>query len=335
MSRAAGTQVVIGIALAVMSGCGKSRGLLAEGGASGGGRGGTTGSSGASGSIGTGGSAGAGGSGGVSGSGGAGESGGAGGSTGGTAGAAGTNAEAGAGGLGGSVGVGGSAGGSGVGGPFSCSSVMDLTCGASALTLMDGHVTNFSPQEWSATSGQWCDDSGLRGSIFSYSGGSDTSSNAQAVDSSAGNFHLMLKAGPGGFAGGGLNFNRCVNVSAWNAIRFTAWVASGALIGCTFRAELETYDQRPTTQNPPGGCDRSIMNCFGFPASANIPLSTTPTPVMIALPAFTGGAHTTPIVDQIIGLQWQLDSAAPLVDGGAQLGCTAEIRIDDIDFVTQ
>jgi hypothetical protein len=36
---------------------------------------------------------------------------------------------------------------------------------------------------------------------------------------------------------------------------------------------------------------------------------------------------------QIVGLQWQLESGAPLEDGGAQTACSVEVRIDDIDFI--
>ena len=38
---------------------------------------------------------------------------------------------------------------------------------------------------------------------------------------------------------------------------------------------------------------------------------------------------------QVVGIQWQANSAAPVdPDGGAQLGCNVEIRIDDIKFIT-
>jgi len=54
--------------------------------------------------------------------------------------------------------------------------------------------------------------------------------------------------------------------------------------------------------------------------------------VTVALGAFAGGVHAMPIEGQIVGLQWQLDSPAP-VDAGAEAACTVEVRIDDIDFI--
>jgi hypothetical protein len=39
---------------------------------------------------------------------------------------------------------------------------------------------------------------------------------------------------------------------------------------------------------------------------------------------------------QLVGIQWQVNSGAPAdPDGGMQAGCTVELRIDDIKFVTQ
>jgi len=146
---------------------------------------------------------------------------------------------------------------------------------------------------------------------------------------------LTLTAGPGGYAGGGLSFDRCVRVPAANALRFTAWLASGDQKGCSFRVMLQTFEQRPSTQSPPGGCASDVSSCYNFPSSPNITLATTSTPLSVAISAFTTSVpHAMPIESQIIGLQWQLDSPAPVVDGGAsQVGCTVEAHLDDIDFI--
>ena len=66
-------------------------------------------------------------------------------------------------------GVTGSAGTTGMGGRFTCASEQSLNCSA-ALTLPDGHVTTFSRRS-GARRRQVLNASGLRGSIFSYSGG--------------------------------------------------------------------------------------------------------------------------------------------------------------------
>jgi len=347
-------RLAVAIALAALSGCGRSTVSSGHGGASGaaghggasagaGGHGGTTGTAGASGSIGTGtggasgasgsgGASGASGTSGVGGTGAGGASAGAAGGTGGSAGAAGTGASAGTGALGGSGATGGVAGGGGAGGRVSCSLDWDLTCGTSALTLTNGHVTNFSPQEYSPMDGRYCNASGLTGTTFQYVGPPNSgSSSGVGVDAPAGNLRLSLTAGPGGYAGGGIYFRRCVTVPASNAIRFNAWRASGDQRGCTFKLLLQTFEQWPTTQNPPGGCG-SGTSCYNFPASPNIALASTPTMVTVALGAFAGGVHAMPIEGQIVGLQWQLDSPAP-VDAGAEAACTVEVRIDDIDFI--
>ncbi len=57
--------------------------------------------------------------------------------------------------------------------------------------------------------------------------------------------------------------------------------------------------------------------------------------VTVPFANFTQNAEAT-MAKQVVGIQWQANSAAPLdPDGGSQLGCTVEIRIDDIKFVTQ
>jgi hypothetical protein len=261
--------------------------------------------------------------------------------TGGTTGSAtGTAGTQGSGGSGGSTG---SAGVTGSGGRFTCPSDQVLNC-SSALTLPDGHVTTFSPEEWSPTDGKYCNASGLRGSIFSYSGGGPVtaddggvvSSNAQGVDAPAGNFRLTLAAGPGGYAGGGISFDRCINASAFNALRFSAWIASGDLTGCNFKSQLQTFEQRPTTQSPPGSCDPDAGSCYNFPTSI-VTLGSTPQTFTIKFSDFTTGVtHANPVPGELVGLQWQIESAPPAdPDGGSQLSCSVEIRIDDISFVTQ
>ena len=78
----------------------------------------------------------------------------------------------------------------GSGGRFTCPSDSVLNC-AAAITLTSGHVTTFSPEEWSPTDGKYCNASGLRGSVFSYSGpdavdGGNLSSNSHGVDARGG-----------------------------------------------------------------------------------------------------------------------------------------------------
>src|SRR5262245_26619375 len=71
----------------------------------------------------------------------------------------------------GSGGSTGTAGATGAGGKFMCTvaSPLDLTCGASALKLPDGHVLNFGPEEWTPMDGKYCNAGGLHGTTFPYS----------------------------------------------------------------------------------------------------------------------------------------------------------------------
>jgi len=261
-----------------------------------------------------------------------------GGSSGERTGGAGSTGNAGSSGTAGSTG---SAGNTGTGGRFICPTDQTLDCAGAPLTLTGGHVTNLSMREWNVTDGKYCNASGLRGSVFSYSGpaaedgGAPISSNMHGVDAPAENFRLTLMAGPGGYAGGGISFDHCVNASSFNALRFSAWVSGGDLTGCTFQAYLQTFEQRPTSQAPAGGC--SAATCYSFPASPDLaPLSSTPKTFTVPFTMLTSSAtHTNPVPGQIVGLQWQVNSGPALEDGGVQQSCMVEIRIDDVDFVTQ
>jgi hypothetical protein len=259
-------------------------------------------------------------------------------------GAAGTTGSAGTTGTAGATGTAGVTGTGGAAGKNVCTPKPDLTCGAStSITLPDGHVTDFSMTEWSVPNGKYCNAAGLQGSIFSYSGGPAPedgglmSSNSQGVDAPAGNFRLTLAVGSAGYAGGGISFDGCVDASAFNALRFSAWLPSGDVSGCTFKAQLQTFEQRPTTQGPAGGCDPDAgASCYRFPASVSLTLAATPTTFTLPFAELTTAAtHVNPIPGQLVGLQWQLESGAAMEDGGVQPSCMGEIRIDDIAFVTQ
>jgi hypothetical protein len=159
-----------------------------------------------------------------------------------------------------------------------------------------------------------------------------------AVDTAARNLKLTLGVAPGSYAGAGISFESCVDASAFNAFQFSASITSGSLDGCVWQVQLQTQDQRPTTQTSPTGgtCDATATTCYRFPAAINLAVPTA-TPMTVTLPFadFTLNAEAT-MAKQVVGIQWQANSAAPLdPDGGTQLGCNVEIRIDDIKFVTQ
>jgi hypothetical protein len=259
--------------------------------------------------------------------------------TAGNAGQTGSAGTTGSGGTGGSgTGTGGATGTAGTGGANnSCATTMDLSCGAAALALPDGHVTNFGATEWSSMNGQYCNTDGLRGSIFGYSGGTapldgGPSSNGFGVDSNAGNFRLTLTAaGTMAYAGGGLAFFRCVDASAFNALRFTAFLASGDLTACNFVAQIRTFEQLPM---PMGGCDPDAgVSCYDYP-SAPATLTSSVQTITLPFSSFTTSrTPMSPLAGQITGLQFQFTPMG--ADGGEDpTPCTAEIRIDDVDFVT-
>jgi hypothetical protein len=284
-------------------GGGASGGHIGTGGASGGTGGGATG--GAAGTPGTGGAAGAKGTGGVAGSGGSGG--------GGRGGAAGSTGGAGGGGRGGAGGLM-----CPMGGTLDCSS-------AGALKVSDGKITDFSSAQWNATTGEWCDGSGLRGHPFSFAGTGSTS--AAVVDATAQNLKLNVTVGKTDYAGGGIMFDSCVNASAFTSVQFTASLSAGSLDGCVWQIQLQTQDQRTTAAtNPTGGT--CTTNCERYPVVANLTVPTaTAAPYTEAFTLFTNQTGSTiPMATQVVGVQWQVNSS----NGTGT--CTAELRIDDVIF---
>jgi hypothetical protein len=277
--------------------------------------GGSGGTAGGAGTLATGGTTGAGGATGTGG-------------TAGTGGNAGVNGIGGGSGMGGPAGAGGAAGGSTGAGGAGCPLGGVLDCSSSgALKLPDGHVADFSSAESNSSTTTWCDADGLRGSVASYSGPSPSAATA-TVDTSVQNLKLNLTVGATGYAGGRLTFDSCVNASSFTSIQFTAAITAGSLTGCTWQVQLQTQDQRQTSEtNPSGGTCTS--NCGRYPAAAGltVPMAT-PSTYREAFTLFnnpSSSAISTPT--QVTGVQWQVNS------GASGTGtCTAELRIDDIVF---
>ncbi|HLK91745.1 MAG TPA: hypothetical protein VKZ18_17775 [Polyangia bacterium] len=294
-------------------------------GGAGGSQTGAGGAGGGGGAVGTGGAAGAGGGGGTS-AGGAGGSAGSSATGGGAGGSAG--ATAGAGGGAGAGGAAGAAGGHGGAGGYACPLGGTLDCSsAGALTLPGGQVTDFSPSQWNPATSQWCDGSGLRGRLYMFSGASPSAA-AAAVDTTAQNLKLNLTAGATSYAGGGVVFESCVNASAFTSVQFTASITSGSLTGCVWQVQLQTQDQRGTTETDPSGGTCS-SNCQAYPVVSNLAVpGATASTYTEAFTAFTNQSGSTiPLATQLTGIQWQVNSS----NSGAGT-CTVELRIDDIKF---
>ena len=214
--------------------------------------------------------------------------------------------------------------------PFKCpSAVQALNCAAPFKLQADGHVTDFSTREWSSASGKWCDESGMHGSIFSFKGTGANDSNAISVNTMDGSLRLALTVSTGSYGGGGIAFEAgCLDASAFMGLQFSIAVASGSLDGCAYQIQLQTFEQRPTTQNPSGGCDQNTTSCYSFPyVRNNLPAASTDPamPTLVTLPFNMFSASMMPAPAQIVGLQWQVNSTSSM--------CTVELRLDDIAFI--
>src|SRR5262249_51327516 len=138
------------------------------------------------------------------------------GARGGTTGTAGTTATTGRGGTSGATGRAGATGTAGSGGSNARPAGGKLDCTATRAPDLpaDGQIVDFSAAQWNATTARWCDASGLDGSLSSFAG---TGSMATAaVDATARNLKLNLMVAAGGYAGGRVNFDSCVDARTFN-----------------------------------------------------------------------------------------------------------------------
>src|SRR5262249_3309590 len=98
----------------------------------------------------------------------------------------------------------------------------------------------------------------------------------------------------------------------------------GSWPGCVMQMQIKTFDQTPTSQNPPGGCTAS--SCYKYPAALNVaPPGPTPTTVTVPLSSFSSWSATNAAAG--VGLQWQWTYS----DAGA--GCPIDAAITDIKFL--
>ena len=106
----------------------------------------------------------------------------------------------------------------------------------------------------------------------------------------AGNFRLTLMAGPAGYAGGGISFDLRQR-GVFQRLPLLAWIASGDITGCNFKLQLQTFSG-PTSQSPPGLCDRT-RELLQLPTSP-VTLDAGPTTFTITFTDFTTSATSQP-----------------------------------------
>jgi len=210
------------------------------------------------------------------------------------------------------------------GGSTATSTVLSCTPGVSPAAPL---LTDFSAgaSGWHATVGKWGATGNLTGSIFSYGGGQAGSTMASSVDAT--NMDLVLSGNvlASDYSGGGISFDQCVNTSTYTGVQFTL---GGTTAGCDLVFQVQTFDEQATANK--GGC---TSNCYAFP---NVKLTGTTGAMTVHFADLTGGQLTTQpaIRNEIVGLQWQFQSPAPLGDGG-QLGCTGvALTITNVSFVS-
>jgi hypothetical protein len=185
-------------------------------------------------------------------------------------------------------------------------------------------LTDFSPATYNTAKGKWGIEGNLTGSTYNRK---DSGSNvASKVDAEA--FSLSGQVVPGGtpesYAGGGLQFDSCVNTSVYSGVEF---LLSGSTGGCDVYFQLVTYAEQPTFAK--GGC---AVHCEDFPEKKVTPRAT-PTTVSFSELASTGSpASAADMAAQIMGVGWNLQLPTSAVDAG-QSPCNFNLTIDDVKFV--
>jgi len=210
---------------------------------------------------------------------------------------------------------------SGTGGSPGTGGATGYSC-ASAIVPASGVVTNFS--DWDSTTSKWGSGT-LTGNIYQYAG-SGATINPAKVEGTPPGLHLTGTVPSANYGGGGITFLSCVTVASYTKVQFDAY---GSSPNCAIELQLQTFDQRPADQIPPGGCKSDGgTSCFTFPLMSKVvDLSTavtTPKTVSVTLASFTN--WTSAAAGQIVGMQWQFTSSS-----GSS--CSVNATFTNIKFV--
>jgi hypothetical protein len=183
-----------------------------------------------------------------------------------------------------------------------------------------GVVTDFS--DFNTTTGKWGNTSGLYGADFAYAGTNATMT--EAISPTNQNLHITGTLSSGAYAGAGLSFYTCADVSTFSSVSFSI---AGSAPGCDLELQVQTFNQVPTTNTPPGGC---VSGCYGFPSRGKVAVPTaTPTVVTTALSSLSN--WTAADATQVVGIQFQF-TVPQVADGGTATSCTVDVTIDDVKF---
>ena len=231
---------------------------------------------------------------------------------------------------GGSNGSGGAASGGSGGG---ASGQLQCSPGVSPAMAL---LTDFGSATWNNTAGKWGTPGNLTGAVYSYGGNKLTDAGMatalmQMVDTTAMNTVLSGTVAAGDYGGGGLSFDSCVNTTTYTGVQFTLGGTTG---GCDVYFQVQTFVEQGIANK--GGCDPSAAgaSCYSFP---QMKLASPTGMVTVHFSDLAGGMPTgaSAIAAQIVGLQWQFQSAAPATAGGPQTDCTGiNLTIDDVQFVS-
>jgi hypothetical protein len=104
----------------------------------------------------------------------------------------------------------------------------------------------------------------------------------------------------------------------------------GTVAGCDLYFYAQTFDEKGSGPGQVGGC---TTGCYVFPG---VKLTSTTGPVTVHFSDLKGGQLTTAtsIANEIVGLQWQFNSPAPVGDAG-QSGCTGiALTVTNVSFVS-
>jgi hypothetical protein len=166
-----------------------------------------------------------------------------------------------------------------------------------------------------------------KGSPFGYAGDTAVDAGTMTTGKVAienGSLHFTGDVKPGGYAGGGMSFDNCANVSAYTGISFKI---AGSIGTCALELQTQIFSDKSTSTG--GAC---ASGC-GFPVKRNVAIPTsTQTTVTVRFSDLTGGTPNTFRAMELVGLQWQV-TVPPGADGGAQVACPIDYTIDDVTLI--